>query len=83
MVESATQILMRALQATVPEVMHIAQFLEDNIANLIIQKQILRRLPGCKKPTASLLIAAPMSLVACSPMTTLELDATNNKDLSC
>ena len=47
------------------------------------RKQILRRLPGRKKPTASSVSAAPVSLVACSPMTTLESDITNNKDLIC
>jgi hypothetical protein len=32
---------------------------------------------------ASLVAAAPVSLVACSPMTTLKSDITNNKDLIC
>jgi hypothetical protein len=71
--------LIRAPQATVPEAMRVAQFLEDNIANLNIQKHILRRLPGRKKPTASLLVVAPMSVVACSPMTTLESDITKTR----
>jgi hypothetical protein len=83
MVESATQFLMKAPQATVPEAMRVARFLEDHIANPNIEKHILRCLPGRKKPMASLLIAAPMSLVACSPMTTLESDITNDEDLSC
>jgi hypothetical protein len=30
-----------------------------------------------------LVVAAPVSLVACSPMTTLESDITNNEDLIC
>ncbi len=83
MVESAAQFLMRVQQATVPEAMHVAWFLEDDIVNPNIQKQILRRLPSCKKPTASSLVATPMSAVALSPMTTLESDITNNKDPSC
>jgi hypothetical protein len=83
MVKSAEQFLMRAPQATVPEAMRVAQFLEDHIANPNIQKQILRRMPGRKKPMGSSLVAAPMSAVACSPMTTLGSDITNDKDLSC
>jgi hypothetical protein len=83
MVESAAQFLMRVPQATVPEAMRVTQFSEDNIANPNIQKQILRRLSSRKKPMASLLAAAPMSAVACSLMTTLKLDITNNEDLSC
>ncbi len=65
MVESAAQFLTRAPQTTVPEAMRVARFLEDDIANPNIQKQILQRLPGRKKPTASLLVAAPMSAVSC------------------
>jgi hypothetical protein len=38
MVEKAAQFLTRAPQATVPEAMRIAQFSEDNIAKLNIQK---------------------------------------------
>jgi hypothetical protein len=64
MVESAAQFLMRAPQATVPEAMRVARFLEDDIANPNIQKQILQRLLSCKKPTASLLVAAPMSAIS-------------------
>ncbi len=80
-VKNAARFLTRAPQATVPEAMRVARFSEDDIANPNIQKQILRRLPGRKKPAASLVAAAPVSLVACSPMTTLESDITNNEDL--
>jgi hypothetical protein len=47
------------------------------------ENKILRRLPGRKKPTASLISAAPVSSVACSLMTTLESDITNGEDLIC
>jgi hypothetical protein len=79
MVENAARFLLRALQATVPEAMRVVQFSEDDIADPNIQKQILQRLPGHKKPTASLVDVAPMSLVACSPMTTLESGITNDE----
>jgi hypothetical protein len=82
MVEKAARFLTRAPQATVPEAMRVVRFSEDDIADPNIQKQILRRLPGRKKPTVSLVVAAPMSLVACSPMTTLESDITNDEDIS-
>jgi hypothetical protein len=81
MVENAARFLTRAPQATVLEAMHVVQFSEDDIANPNIQKQILQRLPGHKKPTASSAVAAPMSLVACSPMTTLESDITNDEEV--
>jgi hypothetical protein len=86
MVEKAAQFLTRAPQATVPEAMRVAQFSKNNIANLNIQKQILRRLPGRKKPTAaSSVIMAPVSSVACSPMTTGVSDITSacNDDVTC
>jgi hypothetical protein len=83
MVENAARFLTRALQATVPEAMRVARFSEDDIADPNIRKQILRRLPGRKKPMASLVSVVPVSSVACSPMTTLELDITNDKDLIC
>ncbi len=83
MVENAARFLTRAPQATVPEAMRVAQFSEDDIADPNIQKQILRRLPGRKNSTASLISAAPVSLVACSPMTTLESDITKDEDLIC
>jgi hypothetical protein len=83
MVENAARFLTRAPQVTVPEAMHVARFSQDNIADPNIRKQILRRLPGRKKPTASLVSAAPVSSVACSPMTTLESDITNDEDLIC
>jgi hypothetical protein len=82
-VKYAARFLTRAPQATVPEAMLVARFSEDNIANPNIRKQILRHLPGRKKPTASSVVAAPVSSVACSPMTTLESDITNNEDLIC
>jgi hypothetical protein len=81
MVENAAWFLTRAPQATVPEAMHVVQFSKDDIADPNIRKQILQCLPGHKKPTASSVVAAPMSLVACSPMTTLESDITNNKEV--
>jgi hypothetical protein len=81
-VESAAQFLMRAPKATVPEAMRVAQFLEDNIANPNIRNQILRCLPGRKKPTASLLIAAPMSAVAGSPMTKRKVDSRGERQQS-
>ena len=83
MVENAARFLTRAPQATVPEAMRVARFSEDDIADPNIQKQILRRLPGRKKPTASSVSAAPVSSVACSPMTTIESDITNDEDLIC
>jgi hypothetical protein len=83
MVKNAARFLTRAPQATVQEAMRVAQFSNDNIANPNIQKQILRRLPGRKKLTASSVSAAPVSSVACSQMTTLESDITYNEDLIC
>ena len=82
-VENAARFLTRAPQATVPEAMRVAQFSEDDIADPNIRKQILRRLPSRKKPTASSISAAPVSFVACSPMVTLELDITNDEDVIC
>jgi hypothetical protein len=69
-VERAAQFLLRALQATVTEAMRVARFSDDDIANLNVQKQIVRRLPGRKKPATSLVVTAPVSSVACSPMVT-------------
>jgi hypothetical protein len=83
MVKKTARFLTRVPQATVPEAMRVVQFSEDNIADPNIQKQILQCLPGHKKPTVSSVIAAPVSSVACSPMTTLESDITNNEDLIC
>ena len=57
-VENAVRFLTRAPQATVPEAMRVARFSEDDIADPNIRKQILRRLPGRKKPTASSVSAA-------------------------
>ncbi len=83
MVEKAVRFLTRKPQATVPEAMQVVQISEGNIAGPNIQKQILQCLPGRKKPTESLVVAAPVSSFACSPMTTLESDITNNEDLIC
>jgi hypothetical protein len=83
MVEKAVRFLIRAPQATVPEAMRVIRFSEEDITDPNIRKQILRRLPGRKKPTASSVVAAPMSSVACSPITTVESDLTNNEDLKC
>ena len=52
-VEYAARFLMKAPQATVPEAMRVVRFSKDNIVDLNIHKQILRRLPGHKKPTPS------------------------------
>jgi hypothetical protein len=86
MVEKAAQFLTRAPQATVPEAMRVARFSEDDIANLNIQKQIICRLPGRKKPTAaSSVVTAPVSSVACSLMTTGVSDITSacDNDVTC
>jgi hypothetical protein len=83
MVGNAARFLTREPQATVPEAMPVARFSEDNIADPNIRKQILQCLSGRKKLTASSVSAAPVSLVACSPMTTLESDITTDEDLIC
>jgi hypothetical protein len=82
-VEKAARFLTRAPQATVPEAMRVIRFSEDDIADPNIQKQILQRLTGHKKLTVLSVVAAPVSSVACSPMTTLKSDITNNEDLIC
>jgi hypothetical protein len=83
MVKNAARFLTRVPQATVPEAMRVARFSEDNIADPNILKQILRRLPGRKKPTASSVSAATVSFIACSQMTTLETGITYDEDLIC
>ena len=82
-VEHAAQFLTRVPQATVPEAMRVTQFSDDDIANLNLQKQVVRRLPGHRKPTTSSVITAPVSSVACSPMEMGISDITSNDQITC
>ena len=82
--QHAAQFLMRVPQATVPEAMRVAQFSDDDIANLSIRRQIFRLLPGGKKSSAAPSVATPVSLiVATSPMATGVSDITSNDDIAC
>ncbi len=82
-VKRAAQFLLRAPQATVPEAMRVARFSDDDIANLNVRKQIVRRLPGRKKPATSSVVTAPVLSVACSPMATGVSDINSGDNITC
>ena len=82
-VECAAKFLMRAPKATVPEAIRVARFSNDNIANWNLRKQVVRCLPGRRKPTTSSVIMAPVSSVACSPMETGISEILSNDQITC
>jgi hypothetical protein len=83
-VQHAAQFLMRVPQATVLEAMHVARFSDNDITNLNLRKQIVQCLSSHRKqPASSLVVMAPVSSAACSPMATGVSDIMSNDDVTC
>jgi len=63
--EIAVKTLLKAPNLTVPEAMLVAKFSTKDITNKIMQKVIVRRIPGGKRAMAALLRSAslPPSIV--------------------